>query len=110
LENEEERLGSQIRQAIATRKKKAAGPGKEESSTVKKKPGPWAALMSVEKGATFSLYMVRLKRNLWLLKDGVMDLPFVHLATLQDKRSLNHHLTVSFFFRKRNNKTNGRPE
>jgi hypothetical protein len=27
----------------------------------------------------------------------VMDLPFVHLATLQDKRSLNHHLTVSFF-------------
>jgi hypothetical protein len=40
----------------------------------------------------------------------VMDLPFVHLATLQDKRSLNHHLTVSFFFRKRNNKTNGRPE
>jgi hypothetical protein len=72
LENEEERLGSQIRQAIATRKKKAAGPGKEESSTVKKKPGPWAALMSVEKGATFSLYMVRLKRNLWLLKDGML--------------------------------------
>jgi hypothetical protein len=54
-----------------TVKKKAAGPEKEEISTVKKKPGPWAALMSVEKGATFSLYMMRLKRNLWLLKDGM---------------------------------------
>jgi hypothetical protein len=55
LENGDERLGSQIRQAIAARKKKAAlygeeesdtGSGKEESSTVKKKAGPWAALLS----------------------------------------------------------------